>query len=519
MNFSLIFRTIRHLCWRQAVWQVINRVYKPRLQQMPAPKHRHCLLVEPIPRMECRVHDTFSFLNISDTFRGWNDTSHGMLWAYNLNYFDFINQRQNTTDDVNPISKSLYWIDRFIEDIAENHVGLDPYPIALRCINWVKFFCIHPECATSERENSTYSQLRLLGRKLEYHLLGNHLLEDAYSLYFCSAYFEDAVLIAKARKLLFSELREQILADGAHYEQSAMYHCILLDRLLDCYNMAVARSLAADATVLRGYAILMLGHLESIAYRNGDIPLMNDAANGIAPDVGEIFTYAKRLGLRWQAVPLAECGYRRLQNSIFETTIDIGEIVADYQPGHSHADVTNYELRIGGLPFVVDTGISTYDKTTRRQYERSGAAHNVVTVADRSCAEVWGGFRVGYRYKCREIDENTYEVIGYGDATRVVRSFKISDGKFCVTDDVHSNEVCISRIHLAPGVDITKEECGECYILIATLNAKTSVKMKIHGARAVRIIEEQASRQYNVFDAIKVVEIEFAGKLSYSLEL
>ena len=482
------------------------------------------MLVEPIPRMECRRHDVFSFLNISDAFCGWNDTSHGMLWAYNLNYFDFLNQgncqgSRVESQESSGEGKGAEWIDRFIGDIGENRVGLDAYPTALRCINWVKFFCRFPECATKVREDSLYSQLVLLSRKPEYHLLGNHLLEDAYSLYFCSAYFEDERLLKSARKLLFGELAEQVLPDGAHYEQSAMYHCILLDRLLDCYNMAAARFLTEDAAVLRGYAVSMLGHLESIVYANGDIPLMNDAAWGIAPGASEIFDYGKRLGLKWQAVPLAECGYRRLQNNIFEAIIDAGEIAASYQPGHSHADATNYELRISGLPFVVDTGISTYDKTPRRQYERSSVAHNVVTVGGRSSAEVWGGFRVGYRYKCREIEENTYEIIGYGDATRVVRSFKISDSKFCVTDDVRSNEVSISRIHLAPGVDIIKGECDENIILNAKLNEKTSVKIKIHGARAVRIIEEQASRQYNVFDAIKVVEIEFVGKISYHFEL
>lgn len=34
----------------------------------------------------------------------------------------------------------------------------------------------------------------------------------------------------------------------------------------------------------------------------------------------------------------------------------------DYIPGHAHADTFNYELRIDGVPFIVDTGISTYNK-------------------------------------------------------------------------------------------------------------------------------------------------------------
>ena len=45
----------------------------------------------------------------------------------------------------------------------------------------------------------------------------------------------------KASCLLYKELDEQILPDGSHYEQSPMYHCILLDRLLDCYNASINR--------------------------------------------------------------------------------------------------------------------------------------------------------------------------------------------------------------------------------------------------------------------------------------
>lgn len=46
----------------------------------------------------------------------------------------------------------------------------------------------------------------------------------------------------------------------------------------------------------------------------------------------------------------------------WEAIVDVGDIRASYQPGHSHADTFNYELRIGGKPFVMDTGISTYER-------------------------------------------------------------------------------------------------------------------------------------------------------------
>ena len=68
-------------------------------------------------------------------------------------------------------AEGVRWIDRFIADMPTNRVGLDPYPIALRAINWVKFFSRFPMESTAERRDSLYSQLRLLERKLEYHCL------------------------------------------------------------------------------------------------------------------------------------------------------------------------------------------------------------------------------------------------------------------------------------------------------------------------------------------------------------
>ena len=55
---------------------------------------------------------------------------------------------------------------------------------------------------------------------------------DTYDLYFVLLDFVNE-LTAYAQQ----QLEEQILPDGAHYEQSPMYHCILLDRLLDAINI------------------------------------------------------------------------------------------------------------------------------------------------------------------------------------------------------------------------------------------------------------------------------------------
>lgn len=485
MNYRLLWNTVRHLKPTQVYYQMKYRLIKAHYAPLSAPQvDIPTLKTVPIVKLKCVDGNKFSFLNLEHKFAGWNYTDNGMLWAYNQNYFDWINQDGYTRED------AWKWIDWFVEELPYNKVGLDSYPIALRCINWVKFFCQYPDCATKPRLDSLYSQLRLLEKKLEYHLLGNHLLEDAYSLYIGAAFFCDMKLLNKAEKLLMEQLKEQVLPDGAHYEQSPMYHCILLDRLLDCINIRETKALV-------GYAQKMLGHLERIMWSDGTIPMLNDSVLGIAPTPLQITDYAKRLGLDWTAVPLKECGYRKFSDGSIEAIVDVGNITATYQPGHTHADTFNYELRIEGNPFVVDTGISTYNKTERRQLERSTIAHNTVSVGERNSSEVWGGFRVGRRCHT-DITEDTDKYMeashdGFGINCR--RRFEMKDCSFSV-EDWYDGEA-LSYIHLAKGTD--------------------EKRIKIEGATDVSVKPWKYSTEYNRFIEGKVIEIRFKDHCKYTI--
>jgi len=53
---------------------------------------------------------------------------------------------------------------------------------------------------------------------------------------------------------------------------------------------------------------------------------------------------------------------------------------------------------------IVDTGVSSYERSPERHYERSTAAHNTIRVDGSEQAEIWGGFRVGRRPTVSPID-------------------------------------------------------------------------------------------------------------------
>jgi len=83
-------------------------------------------------------------------------------------------------------------------------------------------------------------QTRYLLKKPEYHLLGNHLFANAKALIFAGLFFygkEAANWMNKGMQILNKQVKEQVLADGGHFELTPMYHSIILEDLLDLINI------------------------------------------------------------------------------------------------------------------------------------------------------------------------------------------------------------------------------------------------------------------------------------------
>ncbi|MDD2950007.1 MAG: alginate lyase family protein, partial [Sulfuricurvum sp.] len=320
----------------------------------------------------------FTFLNKSHTFSlriDWNFSEYGKLWTYNLCYFDFLHQTSISQEE------GITLIHNFIDQAALHKDALEPFPISLRGINWIKFLSLH-HISDPIIDDSLFSQYHILLDNLEYHLLGNHLLENGFSLLFGAYYYQNESFYSAAKTILLSELEEQILSDGAHFELSPMYHQIMLFRVLDCINLVKNNPWKTHELLLplEKKASLMLGWLTTITYKDGSIPLLNDSAKGIAPTSANLFEYARLLEISPLIQPLTKSGYRKIVTENYECVLDVGNIGPDYIPGHAHSDTFNFELHIMGKPFIVDTGISTYESNQLRQIERSTASHNTVMI-------------------------------------------------------------------------------------------------------------------------------------------
>jgi uncharacterized heparinase superfamily protein len=416
------WHTLRWLRPVQIVGRVWFRLYRPCPDLRPAP---------PLATRSGRWHacarapslvgpETLRLLSVERriaTATDWNNPDWPKLWLYNAHYFDdLVAEGAEARTD---------WQRALIARwIAENPPGQgngwEPYPTSLRIVNWLKWL-MAGQTPVPGMLDSLAVQTRWLRRRLEHHLLGNHLWANAKALIFAGACF-DGEHARRWRQhglhLLRRELAEQILPDGGHFERSPMYHALLTEDLLDLVQLAqrVPGMPASDVEDWRQASTRMLDWLGAMTHPDGEIAFFNDAAFGIAPPLAALRAYAQALGLALSALPgdgvrhLAATGYARLQRGPALLLADVAPVGPDYLPGHAHADTLSFELSLHGRRVLVNGGTSTYDNDAERLRQRGTAAHNTVVVDGQDSSEVWAAFRVARRARVHavQLDENAH---------------------------------------------------------------------------------------------------------------
>lgn len=457
------YHTIRHLKWRQIIYRLWyslrDRVISHRRHYMRNYPAITLRVIQPVPFIPKKETFTapgrFTFLNRTKSFGEegirWNWPEYGKLWSYHLSYFDFLNQERISRED------GL----RLIRDFMASEPGLkdarDPYPVSLRLINWLKFIYRH-HIDDQEINAFMMADLQTLDRQLEYHLLANHLLENAFSMTIAGYCLQHKRFYEKGRRLLDEQLAEQIMDDGAHYEKSPMYHQILLDRLLDTINF-----LGDNAeTSLKEAASRMLSWLRQMTFSDGSVPYFNDATPGEAPASDKLLAYAERLGIKTQKRPLSDSGYRVFRNSSYQLAVDCGGPGPTYQPGHSHNDAGSFVLHIQGKPVIVDTAVSTYEISPERQYERSVSSHNTTHPAGAETSEIWGSFRMGRREMVHIAEEQTDGIVIHRSfphltSAILIRRIQCDEKTIRITDKLTgttTEKTIIAYLHFAPSMPV-----------------------------------------------------------------
>ena len=441
----------------------------------------------------------FKFLGIEHSLAstgGWNDESLQKLWLYNLHYFEDLNAQEAD----NRINWHLALLQRWVhENPPPLGNGWEPYPTSLRIVNWVKWSLAGNELPATCIQ-SLGLQARWLSKRLEIHLLGNHLFANGKALVFAGLYYEGAEAnnwLNKGLQIIARELPEQVLQDGGNFERSPMYHAIFLEDVLDLLNIANTHVEAIPSTTQEQWgavAVKMLKWLQGMSHPDGKISLFNDAAFEIAATYQDLALYAERvlpehlLGFSTvdsalQALPLSltqflDSGYLRLQSPNAVALLDVAPIGPDYLPGHAHADTLSFELSLFGQRVIVNGGTSQYGLGPERLRERQTASHSTVEIDGQSSSEVWGGFRVARRaypfdLEIAETDNKVLVSCAHNGYRRLKgkpvhrRKWQFSESRLVIEDCVEGQfDTAFAYFHLHPSVTVKVFETGSWYLLL-----------------------------------------------------
>lgn len=489
---SLYYHTLCHLTIRQILYRIY---YLARLRILPKrayvfdysvlPSSIQSRTAFPLKNGKWLGMNQFKFLNIEHQFASdidWEFPAYGRLWTFNLNYFDYLLD-ENCSEE-----EAFGLMSRYLEAEPGLKMGKLPYPVSLRVFNWLKamvrFGRAEPKLLSFIR-----CDLRNLARNMEYHVMGNHLLENALALCFGGLALGDHFSLEKGLKVLREELVLQFLDDGAHHERSPMYQQILLERMLDCLNLCQCASEGQRLSVLLQPVVeSMFAWLRGMTFSDGSISSMNDFAPSEAMTMQSLKDYAFSLGVDPFAKPvrMGASGYRRFDRSGFELVADAGDLGPDHLLAHAHSDTLSFCMNFKGRPIIVDTGVTTYDEGSIRQYERSTSAHNTVVVDDLEQSVTWGSFRVARRAHSSILNESDYYLQathdGYNQFGIVhIRDFHLIDSGLYIQDRVIGGIEHHAFLHFAPGleIDVINDDTISLKSLSVILEGSKRIEKKI----------------------------------------
>ena len=496
-QIGLYWHTLRHLRPVQFYGRLWFRLARPRPNLAPAPAVRAAggPWREPARREPSLTGpQTFLFLGVPGALAevGWDGPEREKLWRYNQHSFDDLNARDSIERRDWHHALLANWAARNPPSLGN---GWEPYPTSLRIVNWVKWAMAGnalPEACV----HSLAVQARWLAKRLEIHLLGNHLFANAKALVFAGLFFEGAEAagwLQTGLRVLARELPEQVLADGGHFERSTMYHALALEDLLDLCNLGACLQAGLDGAGMRLLADWrrqvpkMRAWLQAMRHPDGEIAFFNDAAIGIAPSPAELDAYADRLGLAGAAATLTagedgesggcsvrwlrSSGYARLTGGDAVALLDLAPVGPDYLPGHAHADTLSFEVSVGQQRLLVNSGTSCYGLSAERQRQRGTAAHNTVVVNGLDSSEVWAGFRVARRayplnpevrgddgFLVRCAHDGFRRLLG---APVHERCWRMNAHGLTVADTVHGDlELAEARFHFHPDVALRPDSAA-----------------------------------------------------------
>ena len=325
--------------------------------------------------------------------------------------------------------------------------------IAFRSISWIWAFHFFKGSSnfTPAFFQKALKFLYLHARHIEKYLStfyspNTHLTGEALGLYYIGTQFPFLDRAAHWRflgeEILFAELDRQILPDGVYFEQTTWYQRYTADFYSHFLILKILANHDTDLNLQQKLETKLQSALDFLMYStqpDGTTPIIGDDDGGrILPlstaackdfrgtlGVGAVlfgrgdYKFVARemaeevvwlLGLEgvmsFETMPeekpektsvkfpdggyfIMRDGWEETDNYLLIDADNLGSLTG----GHAHADSLSINLAVGGRTMLVDSGTYTYHESKElRDYFRSSAAHNTLTIDEKSSSEPGGKF-------------------------------------------------------------------------------------------------------------------------------
>lgn len=352
-------------------------------------------------------------------------------WVYMLNRHDWLYKlflAFRLTGDESYVEKLKWYLFHWVEHNPITEEGTETtrtIDTGIRCMNW-QFLLL--QLAGNDLLQEKELDILLGSIKEQYismrnRYIGKYTLSNwgvLQTTAICMGYllFEDHLpgngMKQWAWKELQRQLELQVFDDGAHWEQSAMYHvevllcCLKLLSICNCLGLQVSW-LAEKAEAMGRYLMFAAGpdHMQN-AQCDSDVTDIRDImVKAAVLTENEEFKFSgyEKMDLEsaWllgkAGILYYESMYEKRPAQLSLNESDSGNIYfrnhwsegANYTylscgtvgSGHGHADLTHISMYYNGKPFLVDSGRYSYrEEEDLRIQLKSAQAHNVCVVDD-----------------------------------------------------------------------------------------------------------------------------------------
>lgn len=513
MSLLLYYHTLSHLKARQIKNQILFPLKQVINKFRKFDKYEHSSVHKLIPHYIPEIEKSkkkginqFRFLNLDKEFNkgvDWNFSEFGKLWNYKLQYLDFLLDSHLGVDERIELLLDLSC------KIESGDLVLEPYPVSIRIVNTILFISVY-DIENKIISKTLRKQINYLEANLEYHIDGNHLLENAIALRVASMYLNETKLQLNSIKLLEDNLAEQILKDGAHYERSPMYHIQIMHRL--GILLGLMNGSEIDYKIIHSTLTQMISWFSTITNEGTLSPQLQDSAGNYLSGFNNLNEFLRSKNILTRNIELLDSGYRFFICDFLRIIINAGNILPSYQPGHAHTDIGSFVLYNDKNPILVDTAVSTYENNTIRQFEKSTSAHNTVMINNMNQSEIWSSFRLGRRAKLVNIhnhkDRLELEIMPYYNS-RIKHRRKLEQS----TDGFILIDTVIGIVALSEARFHVDHSCKINYIENENAILLNGVRLIFEGATKIKLIDYQQALDFNLRVSAKCIVVEFEKEL------